>query len=98
MYFQLNPISIAAALLFFAAAYAVGIKKQTWILRGFRRERVRDQVKLAKIAGYFFLNSGFLPDIQAHRLPTAFPKRDTQNQSPLSKPHPVKRHHGKRSI
>ncbi|AAU22727.1 MULTISPECIES: DUF3784 domain-containing protein [Bacillus] len=60
MYFQLNPISIAAALLFFAAAYAVGIKKQTWILRGFRRERVRDQVKLAKIAGYFFLNSGFL--------------------------------------
>nr|MDH3162994.1 exonuclease subunit SbcD [Bacillus licheniformis] len=39
-----------------------------------------------------------LPDIQAHRLPTAFPKRDTQNQSPLSKPHPVKRHHGKRSI
>ncbi|OMI28323.1 DUF3784 domain-containing protein [Bacillus haynesii] len=60
MYFQWNAMSIAAALLFFAAAYAVGIKKQTWILRGFRRERVRDQDKLAKIAGYFFLNSGFL--------------------------------------
>lgn len=39
-----------------------------------------------------------LPDIQVHRLPTAFLKRDTQNRSPLSKPHPVKRHHGKRSI
>lgn len=38
MYFQLNAVSIAAALLFFSAAYAVGIKKQTWILRGFRRE------------------------------------------------------------
>ncbi|MFT0803589.1 DUF3784 domain-containing protein [Bacillus swezeyi] len=41
----------------FFAAYAVGIKKQTWILRGFRKERTRDKDKLAKIAG---LNSGFL--------------------------------------
>ncbi|WP_077737078.1 DUF3784 domain-containing protein [Bacillus sonorensis] len=60
MYFSGNVQSIAAALLFFAATYSIGIKKQTWILRGFREERIRDKDKLAKITGYFFLNSGFL--------------------------------------
>lgn len=33
-------------------------KKQTWILSGFRESRIRDKDRLARIAGYFFLNSG----------------------------------------
>ncbi|MGN9866100.1 DUF3784 domain-containing protein [Bacillus swezeyi] len=60
MYFEGHVQSIAAALLFFSQLMQWESKKQTWILRGFRQERIRDKDKLAKIAGYFFLNSGFL--------------------------------------
>ncbi|WP_370444970.1 DUF3784 domain-containing protein [Bacillus tequilensis] len=45
-------------MLFFWVAYMAGIKKQTWLLSGFQESRIRDKDRLARIAGYFFLNSG----------------------------------------
>ncbi|HZH59510.1 MAG TPA: DUF3784 domain-containing protein [Metabacillus sp.] len=59
MYFEFDFGSFTVAILFIIVAYYVGIKKQTWILRGFNQTRIRDKDRLAKIAGYFFLNSGF---------------------------------------
>ncbi len=54
----INYLLIVIALLFFVVAYFVGIKKQTWMLAGFNEARIRDKDRLARIAGYFFLNSG----------------------------------------
>ncbi|MEK9197144.1 DUF3784 domain-containing protein [Ureibacillus sp. 179-F W5.1 NHS] len=59
MYLELNVTSITVAILFIFVAYYVGVKKQTWILKGFNQERIRDKDRLAEIAGFFFLNSGF---------------------------------------
>lgn len=59
MYFELQYELVLLALLFMFTAYAVGIKKQLWLLRGFQQSRIRDKEKLAETAGYFFLNSGF---------------------------------------
>jgi len=59
MYFEFDFGSLTVAFLFIVVAYYVGIKKQTWILRGFNQARIRDKDRLAKITGYFFLNSGF---------------------------------------
>ncbi|MEC1352779.1 DUF3784 domain-containing protein [Bacillus sonorensis] len=59
MYVEFQYHFILLALLFMVTAYAVGVKKQVWMLRGFRQSRIRDKDKLAVTAGYFFLNSGF---------------------------------------
>lgn len=58
MEISINYLLIVIALLFFVVAYFVGIKKQTWMLAGFNEARIRDKDRLARIAGYFFLNSG----------------------------------------
>ena len=58
MEIRIDFLIIFIALLFFWVAYMVGIKKQTWILSGFRESQIRDKDRLARIAGYFFLNSG----------------------------------------
>ncbi len=59
MYFKFNSVSLIIAILFIFIAYFVGIKKETWILKGFNQERIRDKGRLANVAGFFFLNSGF---------------------------------------
>lgn len=59
MYFEFDFGSLIVAILFIFVAYYVGIKKQTWILKGFNQVRIRDKDRLAKVAGFFFLNSGF---------------------------------------
>ncbi len=58
MEISINYLLIVIALLFFVVAYFVGIKKQYWMLAGFNEARIRDKDRLARIAGYFFLNSG----------------------------------------
>lgn len=58
MYIRIDFLLILIAMLFFWIAYMAGIKKQTWILSGFRESRIRDKERLARIAGSFFLNSG----------------------------------------
>lgn len=58
MEISINYLLIVISLLFFVVAYLVGIKKQTWMLAGFNEARIRDKDRLARIAGYFFLNSG----------------------------------------
>ncbi|QIW79347.1 DUF3784 domain-containing protein [Bacillus tequilensis] len=55
---RINILLILIAMLFFWVAYMAGIKKQTWLLSGFQESRIRDKDRLARIAGYFFLNSG----------------------------------------
>ncbi|TYS07660.1 DUF3784 domain-containing protein [Bacillus subtilis] len=58
MEIRIDFLLILIAVLFFWIAYMAGIKKQTWILSGFGESRIRDKDRLARIAGYFFLNSG----------------------------------------
>ncbi|MCO4851344.1 DUF3784 domain-containing protein [Bacillus vallismortis] len=58
MEIRIDFLLILIAMLFFWIAYMAGIKKQTWILSGFGESRIRDKDRLARIAGYFFLNSG----------------------------------------
>ncbi|NTU26801.1 DUF3784 domain-containing protein [Bacillus tequilensis] len=58
MEIRIDILLILIAMLFFCVAYMAGIKKQTWLLSGFQESRIRDKDRLARIAGYFFLNSG----------------------------------------
>ncbi|WP_088007687.1 DUF3784 domain-containing protein [Indiicoccus explosivorum] len=58
MAFDVDVNLIVISFLFFFCAYFVGIRKQTWVLSGFNQARVRDKDRLAKIAGFFLLNSG----------------------------------------
>ncbi|MGG1244896.1 DUF3784 domain-containing protein [Bacillus cabrialesii] len=58
MEIRIDILLILISMLFFWIAYLAGIKKQTWILSGFHESRIRDKNRLARIAGYFFLNSG----------------------------------------
>ncbi|WJH35908.1 DUF3784 domain-containing protein [Paenibacillus sp. CC-CFT747] len=56
----MNMDLLFLAVVLIVLAYVVGIKKQTWLLSGYNRKRVRDQDKLAKLAGSYNLIAGLV--------------------------------------
>jgi hypothetical protein len=56
----MNQTLLTAAIILFVLAFLIGVMKQTWLLSGFNRKRVKDQDKLAKIVGSYTLLIGIV--------------------------------------
>ncbi|WP_228409678.1 DUF3784 domain-containing protein [Radiobacillus deserti] len=68
----MNPSTLIIGLLFLILAYLIGVRKNTWLLSGYKQHRVRDKKKLSRMVGGYNLIAGLFLVVTSIFFSTSF--------------------------